>query len=72
MSGGEVNRRYTGRARRTGSLEDVGHELADVVITAYTVAGLLDIDLDAAIADKARIVLSRPARDPRPDDTKET
>ncbi len=62
-------RRYTGRARRTGTLEDVGHELADVVITAHTVALLIGVDLDAAVADKACIVLSRPAREPRPDNT---
>ncbi len=60
-------RRYTGRARRTGTLEDVGHELADVVLTAHTVALLLGIDLDAAIAEKAAIVLSRPPREPRPE-----
>lgn len=58
-------RRFAGRARRTGTLLDVQHELADVVLTAYTVAGLLGIDLDQAIVDKAAIVLSRPAREPR-------
>ncbi|MGH3882889.1 MAG: hypothetical protein ACRDRC_05730 [Pseudonocardiaceae bacterium] len=58
-------RRYLGVARRTGTLDDVATELADVVITAYTTAHRLGIDLPAAIDTKTQIIFSRGWRDPR-------
>ncbi|WP_242903689.1 MazG nucleotide pyrophosphohydrolase domain-containing protein [Actinomadura terrae] len=59
-------RRWAGMARRTGDFADVQDELADVVITAYVTAHVLDIDLDAAWRAKARHILTRGWRD-RPD-----
>jgi NTP pyrophosphatase (non-canonical NTP hydrolase) len=56
-------RRYLGMARRSGSLDDVRLELADVVITAYVTAEAFGIDLDEAIADALRKVFGRPFRD---------
>ena len=40
-------------------MEDLQAELADVVITAYTIAVLLDFDLDEAMYKKLEIVFSR-------------
>ncbi|MUN38720.1 hypothetical protein [Actinomadura litoris] len=59
-------RRWAGMARRTGDFSDVQDELADVVITAYVTAHVLNIDLDAAWRAKARHILTRGWRD-RPD-----
>lgn len=42
-------RRYAGRARRTGTLDELGAELADVVITSYVSAHAMLVDLDAVI-----------------------
>lgn len=39
-------RRYTGQARRAGTLDDVAEELADVVITGYVTAHEIGMDLD--------------------------
>jgi len=55
--------RYAGMARRSGPLEDVAAELADVVLTAYVAAESLGIDLDAACAAKVVVITSRPWRD---------
>ncbi len=55
----EAYRRYTGHARRTGSIQEVAEELADVVISAATCAAQLGIDLDEAVRAKRQIVLSR-------------
>lgn len=52
-------RRWSGRARRDGTKEEMTAELADVVITAYVVACALDVDLDDAIAEKLTVVFSR-------------
>ncbi|MBO2456583.1 MazG nucleotide pyrophosphohydrolase domain-containing protein [Actinomadura violacea] len=56
-------RRWAGMARRTGDFSDVREELADVVITAYVTAHVLDIDLETAWRAKARHILSRGWRD---------
>lgn len=56
-------RRWAGMARRTGSFADVCAELADVVITAYVTANVLDIDLDAAIREKTAVISTRGWRD---------
>lgn len=52
-------RRWSGRARRRGTAEEVRAELADVVITAFVTAAELGIDLEAAITAKAEVVLTR-------------
>lgn len=52
-------RRWKGLARRSGPVEDVHAELADVVITAYVTAEELGFDLDAAVAAKLERVFSR-------------
>ncbi|MFI0479942.1 MazG nucleotide pyrophosphohydrolase domain-containing protein [Actinomadura sp. 9N215] len=56
-------RRWAGMARRTGGFDDVRDELADVVLTAYVTAHVLEIDLDAAWRAKARQVMTRGWRD---------
>lgn len=55
--------RWTGQARRHGLQIDVEHELADVVVTAYVIAHILNIDLDFAAAEKLAIVYQRPPRE---------
>lgn len=57
-------RRATGLARRAGANAEVRADLAEVVITAYLAADALDIDLDAAIADKLTTVFQRGWRQP--------
>lgn len=47
-------RRHLGHARTAATGDDVGAELADVVITAAVLAQLLDIDLSRAIEAKLR------------------
>jgi NTP pyrophosphatase (non-canonical NTP hydrolase) len=59
----QAARRYLGLARRTGGLEDVTAELADVVITAFVTARAFDIDLPAAINAKAAVIVTRGWRD---------
>ncbi|WP_192808906.1 MazG nucleotide pyrophosphohydrolase domain-containing protein [Actinomadura montaniterrae] len=61
-------RRWAGMARRTGDFSDIQEELADVVITAYVTAHVLDIDLETAWRAKAQRVLTRGWRD-QPDGT---
>ncbi|GAA1534892.1 hypothetical protein GCM10009678_16550 [Actinomadura kijaniata] len=56
-------RRWSGNARRTGSFDEVRDELADVVITAYVTAAVLDIDLDEAVGAKAAKIFTRGWRD---------
>lgn len=58
-------RRWSGQARRSGTAQDMHAELADVVITAYVTAHELDMDLNAAIAEKAAVVFARGWREPR-------
>lgn len=59
-------RRWAGQARRVGTAEEFHHEVADVVITAYVLAAEAGFDLDAAIADKLRVVFSRGWRETTP------
>jgi len=51
--------RLTGLARQRGSAEELAEELADTVISAYGLALVLGLDLDAAVADKAAELLTR-------------
>ncbi len=55
----EAYRRLTGHARRTGTVEELSAEMADVVMTTYMAAHQLGIDLDAAISDKHAVVMTR-------------
>lgn len=52
-------RRWSGQARRTGTFDEMGAELADVVICAWMAAAELGIDLDAAITDKLAVIFDR-------------
>lgn len=52
-------RRWSGLARRSGGMEDVQSELADVVITAFVTASTMNIDLLAAIREKLQIIYTR-------------
>jgi phosphoribosyl-ATP pyrophosphohydrolase len=54
-------RRWSGNARRKGTLAEVAEELADVVIAAFVAAAHLDVDLDDAIAAKWSKIQDRPA-----------
>ena len=45
--------RYVGISRKSGSVQEVEDELADVVLSAYLLAHYLPGDIDAAIARKA-------------------
>jgi hypothetical protein len=64
---GEAYRRYSGHARRPGSLDETAAELADVVISAYIAAERLEIELDQCIAAKQQVIMTRGFRDPRPE-----
>jgi NTP pyrophosphatase (non-canonical NTP hydrolase) len=55
----ECYRRYSGYARRTDTLENVSLELADVIISAFCMAEMLNIDLDLAVLKKWDIIFSR-------------
>jgi NTP pyrophosphatase (non-canonical NTP hydrolase) len=61
-------RRHLGMARRTSTKHEVATELADVVITTFVLANLLDIDLPTEIEDKVKLIFGRPWRDEMPDD----
>lgn len=45
--------------RRTGSIAELGEELADVIITAYCIAALFDIDVEHSVFTKAEKVFLR-------------
>jgi NTP pyrophosphatase (non-canonical NTP hydrolase) len=59
-------RRWSGQARRTGTAGEMSAELADVVITAFVAAEVLDVDLERALAEKANVVLTRGWREQAP------
>lgn len=61
----EAYRRYTGNARREGSLEETSKELADVIISSYVMAERLGIDLDEHILAKQKEIMKRGFKDPR-------
>ena len=63
---GEAYRRYSGFARRLGSLDETSAELADVVISAYVVGERLGIDLDERIAEKRAAIMTRGFREAGP------
>jgi NTP pyrophosphatase (non-canonical NTP hydrolase) len=50
---------WAGWSRHPGTLEHVGEELADAVISAYAAAMISGIDLDAAIAAKYKVLMAR-------------
>lgn len=52
-------RRFTGRARRLGTHEELAHEIADVLIVTAIFAELVDVDIDEAIASKLTVIYSR-------------
>jgi NTP pyrophosphatase (non-canonical NTP hydrolase) len=52
-------RRWTGRARRNGMLDEVRAEVADVLITTAIFAEMLGIDLEEAIQRKLGVIYSR-------------
>lgn len=45
-------RRWSGQARRSGTVEEVHEELADVIITAFVTAHELGVDIQQVIAAK--------------------
>lgn len=55
----EAFRRYSGHARRPGTLDEAAAELADVIISAYVLAERLGIDLDGAVSAKGDVIMSR-------------
>lgn len=52
-------RRFHGWARKSGEWADVRDEMADVVITAFVTASVLDIDLSLAVARKVEDIYNR-------------
>jgi NTP pyrophosphatase (non-canonical NTP hydrolase) len=58
-------RRWRGYARRPGAKSSMELELADVVISAWFAAEVLDVDLAARIREKLSEVFARGWRDPR-------
>ena len=52
-------RRYAGKARRKGTLQEVEGEVADVLITATILAELLGIDIEGAVENKLQVIYSR-------------
>lgn len=52
-------RRWSGQARRSGTKEEMANELADVLVTCFTAAESLGIDLPKALVEKAGIIMNR-------------
>jgi NTP pyrophosphatase (non-canonical NTP hydrolase) len=52
-------RRWSGRARRTGTLRELADEVADVLIVTAVFAERAGIDLDEAIARKVAVIYAR-------------
>lgn len=52
-------RRWSGKARRKGSFEDVQQEIADVLIVTAVFAVRLGIDIDRVVEDKVKVIFSR-------------
>jgi len=61
----EAFRRYSGNARRPGSLLDVSKELADVIISAVCMAELLGLDAATIVHDKWEEIFIRGYGDQR-------
>ena len=59
-------RRWSGRARRKGSFEDMAQEVADVIIVTAIFAQRVGIDLEKAVADKLTVIYSRGWKEPEP------
>jgi NTP pyrophosphatase (non-canonical NTP hydrolase) len=59
-------RRWAGKARRTGSRQEVEDEVADVLIVTAVFAERAGIDLHAAIARKLAVIYSRGWQQPPP------
>lgn len=57
-------RRYAGKARRAGTLEDLEHEVADVLIVTAVFVERAGIDIDQAVADKLAIIYRRGWQEP--------
>jgi NTP pyrophosphatase (non-canonical NTP hydrolase) len=57
--------RYLELSRRTGTLEEIADELADLAISTYIAAHYLGIDLSEAVENKADIIISRGLKEPR-------
>jgi NTP pyrophosphatase (non-canonical NTP hydrolase) len=56
--------RSTGLCRELDHLGHVAEELADTVISAYALAAILGLDLDAAIQAKHHVLMTRDLREP--------
>jgi len=56
-------RRYMGMARRYGFKEDMEHELADVIITAFVTAIVFDVDIEQRLKEKLEIIFTRGWKD---------
>jgi NTP pyrophosphatase (non-canonical NTP hydrolase) len=56
-------RRWSGRARRTGTIRELADEIADVLIVTAVFADRAGIDLHAAITAKLTVIYSRGWRD---------
>lgn len=56
-------RRYYGLARRTGSLNEVRMEAADIILTMFVAAYDIGFDLAEAINEKLDVLYSRGWRD---------
>ena len=52
-------RRWSGKARRLGTKEDLAHEVADVLIVTAVFAERAGIDIDEAVTDKLSIIYNR-------------
>lgn len=57
-------RRWSGHARRSGTLEDVAGEVADVLITTAIFAHLAGIDINEAVRTKVERIYSRGWKEP--------
>ncbi len=50
---------YTAGQDAHSRYESIGHELADVIVYAFNLAAVLDVDLDRALAEKTAICEAR-------------
>ena len=51
--------RWSGRARRIGTREEMEDELADVIVTAFVTAHVFGMDIENVIARKLHVILHR-------------
>jgi len=56
-------RRWSGNARRHGSMAEMENELADVLVVAFVLAEILNIDIERVLSHKLDVIYTRGWKD---------